>query len=183
MTDVQSFSFHEYGERPESSKRPSPRLGPTVQSPKLRGWRIDQSNVPKLKVLLRRRSRPVETFFWLPDYTSAPAGNLSRKSNREATTVRKEFARHLKTFKADTQFVSSIHEIVLNPSYLRIIGMGPAVVPFIIEEVAKRPAHWFPALYAICGVDPVPKEDQGRIDKMAKHWVNWAKRAGHLKAI
>ena len=72
-------------------------------------------------------------------------------------------------------FTSSIRDMVLHPSYQRIIGMGADALPFILGRLDEEPDHWFWALEAITGVNPVPEEEQGNIARMTERWLDWAK--------
>ena len=56
-------------------------------------------------------------------------------------------------------------------SYQRIIGLGPKVVPLILVELQKETDHWFWALEAITGENPVPKEDAGDVEASARGWI------------
>ena len=58
-------------------------------------------------------------------------------------------------------------------AYQKIIAMGNDVVPFIIKEMEREPDHWFIALYAITGANPVPSESRGHIDEMTQAWIDW----------
>ncbi len=78
-----------------------------------------------------------------------------------------------KTWRRESQYTSSVHEMSMHPAYQRIIGMGPVAIPFLLKELQRRPDHWFWALNAITGVDPVPESDRGNLPKMASAWVNW----------
>jgi hypothetical protein len=80
---------------------------------------------------------------------------------------------------SETESFSSISQISMNSSYQRIIGMGKPAVPFILDELETEPNHWFWALYAILGVNPVRKENRGRIKQMAEDWLNWARDNGY----
>lgn len=92
------------------------------------------------------------------------------------TTDIQRFSNLAATWKEDTKFKSSLAEIVLHPSYQQIIGMGISVVPMILHQLREEPDHWFWALRAITGVNPIKVEDKGRIDKMAKSWLNWGEK-------
>ena len=70
--------------------------------------------------------------------------------------------------------------MVLHPAYQQIIGMGPLALPFIFREMQRRPGHWFWALRAIAGVDPVPEELRGNIPEMTNCWLEWAKSRGYI---
>ncbi|MBI4767912.1 MAG: hypothetical protein HY787_25515 [Deltaproteobacteria bacterium] len=73
----------------------------------------------------------------------------------------------------DTEFLSSIHEIILHPAYLQIIGMGPVAVPLIINELQTNPDYWFWALSAITGANPVTPNKLGNIEAMTESWLEW----------
>jgi len=68
------------------------------------------------------------------------------------------------------------------PSYQRIIGMGLAAVPLLLEELSREPDHWFWALEAITEENPVPREAAGNVPLMAKAWVEWGKQHGFVAA-
>jgi len=69
--------------------------------------------------------------------------------------------------------------MVMHPSYQRIIGMGADAVPLLLQELERKPGHWFWALYAITSANPVPPESQGNLKEMAKAWVAWGKEQGY----
>lgn len=72
---------------------------------------------------------------------------------------------------------SSIVHMSECPSYLRIIGMGEPAVPLILEQLKREgddPDHWFVALEAITGANPIPVEAYGNTVKMAQAWFEWA---------
>jgi hypothetical protein len=89
--------------------------------------------------------------------------------------VSRIFSECLSKWKDETQFLSSMSDIVLHPSYQRIIGLGPDVVPFILQELEANGGHWFWALQALTGEDPVSEEDRGRIRRMSAAWLNWGR--------
>ena len=71
-----------------------------------------------------------------------------------------------------------VADMVMHPSYQRIIGMGEDAIPLILNELDRQPDHWFWALHSITGADPVPKDCQGNISKMANAWIEWGRRNG-----
>src|SRR4051812_35619155 len=76
-------------------------------------------------------------------------------------------------WRAGTRYLSSATEIATHPAYQRIIGLGPQVIPLILAELEKQPEHWFWALAALTGEDPVPETDHGRVWAMAAAWLKW----------
>jgi hypothetical protein len=78
---------------------------------------------------------------------------------------------------------SLISEICFSPSYLRIMGMGKDALPFIMEQLieeGEEPDHWFMALQAITGADPVDEENRGDIVMMAEAWLRWGEKEGYV---
>ncbi len=82
-------------------------------------------------------------------------------------------------WKADSEFASSVLEVATHPAYQQIIGMGPAAVPLIVRDLAREPDHWFWALKAITGEDPVPASERGDVSKMTRAWLDWAAENGY----
>ena len=81
-------------------------------------------------------------------------------------------------WQRETAMHSVLQKKVLHPSYQRIIGFGPAVVPLILRELRRGPAHWFWALNAITGEDPAPPHSN--FDQAREAWLNWGKERGYI---
>ena len=92
-----------------------------------------------------------------------------------------DFIRLKKIWLEETQFQSSMDKITNHPAYQAIIALGKDVVPLIIKDLEIAPNHWGPALFAITGENPVPKEHAGRIKMIAQDWIQWAKENGYYK--
>jgi len=80
----------------------------------------------------------------------------------------------------ETGAVSSVSEMANHPAYQEIIGMGPAAIPLLLRELQERGDHWFMALYAITGENPVPRQYAGRVPKMCEHWLDWGRGKGYI---
>lgn len=76
----------------------------------------------------------------------------------------------------DTVFSSSVLEMSMHPSYQRIIGMGEKALPFIFRDMQSTDNHWFWALTAITGHDPVAPADRGNITAMRQAWLVYAQQ-------
>lgn len=63
------------------------------------------------------------------------------------------FSELAETWQRETALESFLDRKAMHPAYQRIIGLGPAVVPLILRELAERPGHWFWALNALTGED------------------------------
>jgi hypothetical protein len=81
---------------------------------------------------------------------------------------------------------STVAEMAMLPAYQKIMGMGPQVVPMILTELkaeGESPDHWFWALAAITRENPVPPQSRGKIREMAKAWLEWGERTGHVQLV
>ncbi len=85
----------------------------------------------------------------------------------------------VREWKTERGPTSSTTEMSMLPSYQRIIGLGPAVVPLLLRELEREPDHWFWALKAITGADPVPAASRGKLREMAQHWLVWGREQGY----
>jgi hypothetical protein len=92
--------------------------------------------------------------------------------------IDRRFHRLVDEWKDGTRFLSSIHDMVSHPAYLQIIGMGQEALPLLINELRREPDHWFVALQAITGTNPIPFSACGNVDAMARAWLNWAEKRG-----
>lgn len=91
------------------------------------------------------------------------------------TTLLHRFEELADTWKSETAHVSSASDILLSPSYQRIIGLGPDVVPIILESLEREPEHWFWALTMLTGANPVRTEHAGDVRLMTQDWLEWAR--------
>ena len=66
------------------------------------------------------------------------------------------------------------------PEYQRIIGLGEsAVLPMLEDLAANGPEHWFWALHAVTGENPVGPDDGGNLQAVTNAWLNWGVEAGY----
>ena len=105
---------------------------------------------------------------------------LCEPATMQRETLEERFVRYAEEWRAETGFMSSVRDKALHRSYQQIIGMGQQAVPLILRDLRKRPDHWFWALNAITGVDPVPPSDRGQIKRMAEAWLRWGQARGLL---
>lgn len=83
-------------------------------------------------------------------------------------------------WKSQTHHLSNTAQISLAFPYQMIIGMGPVAVPLILAELKREPDHWFWALEAITGENPVTAAEAGDIEASAQAWVRWGELNGAL---
>jgi hypothetical protein len=112
------------------------------------------------------------------EYFHYSALKTHEKTDRQFA-IKNRFEQLAETWLKEVAFSSSVIEMVTHPSYQQIIGMGKVAIPYILAALSKQPDHWFWALKAITGEDPVPAEDRGDIQKMTQHWLKWGIQNGY----
>ncbi len=101
---------------------------------------------------------------------------ISNVPSAQMETLFDDLARRWKEERGPS---SSTTDLAMCPSYQRIIGIGPAVVPLLLRELERTPDHWFWALKAITGADPVPPAHRGKVREMAQDWIVWGRAQGY----
>jgi hypothetical protein len=96
----------------------------------------------------------------------------------DSASIEQRFRELVRQWKEATRFVSSIHDMASQPAYLQIIGMGKEALPLLLHELRREPDHWFVALQAITGVNPIPASVRGNVEKMTQAWLSWAEQQG-----
>jgi hypothetical protein len=102
----------------------------------------------------------------------------SRSKNAKSTVLELDFKQHVQKWKRDCKHISSLTRMITHPSYLRIIGMGPAVLPFLFRELLQHPNHWLVALNSITGEDPAVAGCS--FMEAVTAWLSWGERHGYL---
>jgi hypothetical protein len=96
----------------------------------------------------------------------------------DSAALANQFRALAERWKAETALLSSTTVMAAHPAYQAIIALGPPVVPLLLQDLQREPAHWFEALKAITGEDPVSPADWGRISAMAASWLAWGRARG-----
>ncbi len=81
-------------------------------------------------------------------------------------------------WKQRSRYLSNSTQAAMLRPYQQIIGLGPDVIPLILEELRRETDHWFWALESITGENPVQKEAAGDVAKMAQAWIDWGQKEG-----
>lgn len=97
------------------------------------------------------------------------------------SNIERQFNQLANQWEAETGMLSVLSQKVLHPSYQRIIGMGEKAVPLLLKELEREPNHWFWALRAITGANPVKPENRGRVKRMAQDWLEWGRDRGYCQ--
>jgi len=99
-------------------------------------------------------------------------------SEKESEALDKRFQRLAQEWSLATQHYSSMSAAAAHPAYKEIISLGPAVVPLLLRDLECNQNHWFFALSAITGANPIPPSAAGDIPAMVKAWLSWAHEKG-----
>jgi hypothetical protein len=86
-------------------------------------------------------------------------------------------------WKVETMHSSSTTKMISHPSYLRIIGLArefrkDEIERLILQELKSEPDHWFDALEAITGQNPVSPDDD--FDAAVNAWLDWGHKEGTI---
>jgi hypothetical protein len=104
----------------------------------------------------------------------------AHETNGDSAIARNEqkFVRLRDDWKQKRGPDSSAARLAMHPSYLKIIGMSPDAIPFLLRELENQPDLWFVALRSITETDPVPDAIRGNVNAMAEAWLQWGKDQG-----
>lgn len=97
----------------------------------------------------------------------------------KTTEIETTFLELAEQWRQETGMLSVTSKISMHPAYQRIIGMGQPVIPLILRELEREPDHWFWALTAITGENPIKPEQRGRLNEMAQAWIEWGRENGY----
>lgn len=114
-------------------------------------------------------------------YLDQPILRLFILRNQYEKRVRDKFSELMKAWKTERSATSSSALISMHPAYQRIIGLGLPAIPLILCELGRELDHWFWALKAITGEDPVPPKSRGKMKEMAEMWLEWGKKRGYVR--
>ena len=97
------------------------------------------------------------------------------------SNTQEAFRQSVEQWKRATGHFSSITRMLAHPTYLRIIGLAThttrdEVVRLLLGELRNEPNHWFAALTAITGSDPVKPEHD--FNQSVEDWLNWGRQKG-----
>jgi len=104
---------------------------------------------------------------------------LADPEAEERQSIEQRFRELARQWKDGTRYTSSTTDMVMHPAYQQIIGMGRDALPLLFAALRHKPDHWFWALKAITGEDPVVPADRGKVRRMAQAWLDWAERQGY----
>ena len=97
----------------------------------------------------------------------------------EPSATRAAFKRLADEWEAETALLSRSDQAADHPAHHAIIDMGEPVVPLILARMQAQGGHWFHALHAITGANPVKPAERGNIKAMQDAWQEWGKLNGY----
>lgn len=100
--------------------------------------------------------------------------------SQDADALERNFQELTSRWRRETALHSSVTAIAMHPAYQQIIGLGERALPLIFQELRREPDHWFWALGAITGENPVPDDHAGDLEAMAEDWLSWGNAHGYL---
>lgn len=100
----------------------------------------------------------------------------SRMSNGGQPSQEQTFRELAEQWRRETGMYSSISKKVQHPAYRRIIDMGEDALPWILQELRDRPAHWFTALSTIVKDTSISEPKDPRMAR--ETWLAWGKERG-----
>jgi hypothetical protein len=112
------------------------------------------------------------------EYRRQRMGGRLPENDRGSDSRHERFSRLAAEWKKQSRYLSNTAQMALLKPYQRIIGMGPPVVPLILEELRREPDQWFWALESITEQNPVPQEAVGKVRLMAEAWIGWGEQLG-----
>lgn len=112
--------------------------------------------------------------------TNRQQESIPEKDSALSADLEERFHKLVAAWKAESVFMSSAKDMAMLPSYQQIISMGRQAVPLILSELAREPDHWFWALGAITGANPVPESSCGNVKEMTEAWLVWGKQRGFV---
>ena len=127
----------------------------------------------------------VESVRVLQEHVEVDSGGLpvgqarGKEAYDEWTTEEEHFLRLLSEWRKETAFQSSPRAITNHSAYQQIIDLGKPVLPFIFKDMRENGGWWYPALRAITGDNPVPKDARGNRTLNDEAWLRWGQDHGY----
>jgi hypothetical protein len=135
----------------------------------------------RTRAMLPKRGRRLERGYAIASHFAKVIAERLRK--KEHSTLEESFRIQVDRWKRATGHLSSLKKAIAHPSYLRIIGLanqssGFELERLLLHELESEPDHWFPALTAITGENPIRPEYD--FDEAVAAWLDWGRAKGIL---
>lgn len=111
--------------------------------------------------------------------TESTHGVLTYPPEQSQASLRERFNALADEWIAATRLSSSATTTCMHPAYQQIIGLGPDVLPLILEDVAAGELHWGWALRALTGHDAAAGVES--LPDARDAWIRWGRSNGILR--
>lgn len=91
----------------------------------------------------------------------------------EAIDVAKEFRRLARAIRDNYGPSSDLTDTLFSKEYMQVVGLGPRVVPLLLDDVRKTGRPWFWALEALVRTNPAKDVQHGDLAEVARRWLVW----------
>lgn len=118
-----------------------------------------------------------------PNYQFVDISALLAEANKSKPNskfdLELKFREYADKWYLETIRESSLTKLMSNVNYLKVIKLGPDVVPLILKELrSDDPAPWFLALRVLTEETEVGCGNPGNFVEKARAWVAWGKERG-----
>jgi hypothetical protein len=134
-----------------------------------------------VRAKLPKRSRHLERGYDVATHFAEVIATRYRRE--EQLDLDATFRSQVDLWKDETAHLSSLTKAIAHPSYLRIIGLARyssngEIERLLLRELEADPDHWFAALSAVTGEDPVEPEHD--FDEAVGAWLAWGREKGFI---
>ncbi len=129
-------------------------------------------------VYVRRRDREIALLDRLYSSHDRPRFRVVATKTDAGLSLVTTFNDLASQWRRATRHLSLVAKIAMHPAYQRIIGMGDAAVPLILQDLARTRGPWLWALQFITGKNPA--ETATDYDAAVDAWLRWGRERGHI---
>ena len=132
---------------------------------------------PEPHIDLQWNPRRKETTDYAHEWTRKGHGHRFGWEPLPVENPLEELDRHIDIVIRETAHISTMSKIVAHPSYLRVIalvGGSQRLLSALLKHLEQEPYHWFAALEAATGQNPVLMDSD--FDESIEAWLNWGRR-------
>lgn len=108
------------------------------------------------------------------------ANHFAKPFSRYWQSTENKFISYQQQWKTETAHLASMADACMNPFYQKIIGLGYSALPYIFRDLEEQTEHWFWALKAITGEDPVLPSHRGDLNAIRSDWLEWGRTNGFI---
>jgi hypothetical protein len=111
---------------------------------------------------------------WHGEPVPPPVANFVPFGVLSEDDLQRVFARLADEWERDTALESFPTRAVMHPAYLRMVNMGPRVVPLILGRLQTQARPWFWALSALTRENPAAGTTT--FSDAARAWLEWGRQ-------